>query len=381
MYVNASAETPRLVLVTFGPLDSNLASAPAFPVLAGNALAWLARPGRGRRRAVRACASFDEGVARVTGPDGAAVPLSRLPAGSVGMLRAPGFYVAEGRGSRATFAVNVGDPDVSNLAKTHAPARRRPRAAGGFAGQRPWWLYFAVAAFAGDPRRVVDLAAADHGLMGTITWTAPAALWLLLLVPRGLARASRVARPTSIRARRRLQAAIRSLLLAALVLALARPVMSTRSSRQSIVYAVDVSHSIGSPGDRRRGPPDRRDQRRAAAGPLPDRRLRRERQRRIDDTAALRAAREASIQAAEDPHAPRSARAPISKRALDAARGELAPDHVPRIVLFSDGRQTAGDVRAAMTRLAAERVPVSVEPLARAIAGRHLGRRRSTRRT
>ena len=50
--------------------------------------------------------------------------------------------------------------------------------------------------------------------------------------------------------------------------------------------------------------------------------------------------------------------------ALDAARGELAPDHVPRLVLFSDGHPTAGDTGPAVTRLAAERIPVSVEPLA-----------------
>ena len=32
------------VVLAFGPADSNLASAPAFPVLMGNALDWLARP-------------------------------------------------------------------------------------------------------------------------------------------------------------------------------------------------------------------------------------------------------------------------------------------------------------------------------------------------
>jgi hypothetical protein len=145
IYVNASAEKPRLVLVTFGPLDSNMASAPAFPVIAGNALAWLARPVEGgvRRPGLMV---FDEGVARLIGPGDAAVPLSHLPAGSVGMLRAPGLYVAEGRGSRATFAVNLSDPDVSNLAKTTAD-KASAASPGGFAGQRPWWLYFAVAAF------------------------------------------------------------------------------------------------------------------------------------------------------------------------------------------------------------------------------------------
>ncbi len=41
-----------------------------------------------------------------------------------------------------------------------------------------------------------------------------------------------------------MQAGLRSLLLAALVLALARPVISTGSSRLSVVFLVDTSHSI-----------------------------------------------------------------------------------------------------------------------------------------
>src|SRR5262249_10224216 len=48
--------------------------------------------------------------------------------------------------------------------------------------------------------------------------------------------------------------------------------------------------------------------------------------------------------------------------ALDAARSELAPGHVPRIVLFTDARSTTGDVDEAVTRLAAAHVPVSTEP-------------------
>ena len=67
IYVNRSPARPRLVVVTFGPLESDLASAPAFPVLVGNALAWLTgNPGAGARRPGQA--SFDEAVARVTGP-------------------------------------------------------------------------------------------------------------------------------------------------------------------------------------------------------------------------------------------------------------------------------------------------------------------------
>jgi hypothetical protein len=50
--------------------------------------------------------------------------------------------------------------------------------------------------------------------------------------------------------------------------------------------------------------------------------------------------------------------------ALLASRGELAPEHVPRIVLFSDGHATAGDTKAAHVRLAGGRIPVATEPLA-----------------
>ena len=43
-----------LVIVTFALGDSNLAFAPAFPVLVGNALEWLARPASGEPRGARA---------------------------------------------------------------------------------------------------------------------------------------------------------------------------------------------------------------------------------------------------------------------------------------------------------------------------------------
>ncbi len=90
---------------------------------------------------------FDDSVARVIAPGGAAMPLSRLTGEAVAVLRAPGLYVAEGGGSRATFAVNVSDPDVSNLAKTNAVATAAT-SAGPAGGTSPWWIYCAVLAFA-----------------------------------------------------------------------------------------------------------------------------------------------------------------------------------------------------------------------------------------
>ena len=80
--------------------------------------------------------------------------------------------------------------------------------------------------------------------MAGLTWTAPSALWLLLAIPLVWV-AHRVARTNFNLRQRRLQAALRSVLLAALAAALARPVIASRSSRESIVYAVDVSQSVG----------------------------------------------------------------------------------------------------------------------------------------
>jgi uncharacterized membrane protein/uncharacterized protein YegL len=207
---------------------------------------------------------------------------------------------------------------------------------------------------------VVDLAAADHGLTMGITWTAPAALWLLLVVPLVFL-AHWVARTNFNPHQRRLQAALRSLLLAALVLALARPVMSTSSTRQSIVYAVDISHSVGSPAIEAAA--RRIDELNAALRPAHSRvvvfgatvRI-------VEGTSALRHL--ARLEPSADDPGPVDRRGTDIAAALEAARGELAADHLPRIVLFSDGRPTAGDVRASIARLASERIPVSVEPLA-----------------
>lgn len=145
VYVNRSASRQRMVVVTFGPQDSNLASVPALPVLAGNALAWLSHPTDSTARRA-GLSSFEESVVRLTAPGGANVPLSRLPGETVAVLRAPGFYAVEGAGGRATFAVNVSDPDVSNLSRTSAGAAVSATI-GRTAGQRPWWLYCAVVAF------------------------------------------------------------------------------------------------------------------------------------------------------------------------------------------------------------------------------------------
>src|SRR5262249_27406606 len=78
--------------------------------------------------------------------------------------------------------------------------------------------------------RMVDLAPADYGMSG-IAWTVPSALWLLLAMP--LVWIAHLAARTNFNPRqRRLQATVRSLIVGLLALALARPVISSRSSHE-----------------------------------------------------------------------------------------------------------------------------------------------------
>jgi Ca-activated chloride channel homolog len=193
----------------------------------------------------------------------------------------------------------------------------------------------------------------------SLTWGAPQALWLLLAVP--LIWLAHLVTRTNFNPRQRFtQAATRSLLLAALVLGLARPVISSTSSLQSIVYAVDVSHSVASHAVEAAAA--KIDELNGALHPSHTRIVTFGRQATtVATTAALRqlAKARADAPAADGP----DGSATDLEAALHAARGELAPEHVPRIVLFSDGHPTAGDVSAAVTHLAAERIPVSVEPL------------------
>jgi hypothetical protein len=142
------SETPdrRLVVVSFGADESNLPGAPGFPVLMGNALDWLTHPAAsGVHRP--GLMTFDSGVATVTGPDETQVPLSRMNGTAVGMLRVPGFYVAQGGGARSTMAVNVADPLISNLSRTHT-AGSRVETVSSRGSAAPLWVYFAAIAFA-----------------------------------------------------------------------------------------------------------------------------------------------------------------------------------------------------------------------------------------
>ena len=195
----------------------------------------------------------------------------------------------------------------------------------------------------------------------SLTWTDPAALWLLLLVP--LVWVGHLLARTNFNARQRwLQAGVRTLLLAAIACALARPVIGTSSSRHSIVYVVDVSHSIAS-----RALEDaakKIDELNGTLSPAHTRIV------VFGKTAAVVRDAGALRDLAKLEDSDESAGSPVDRggtdleAALDVARAELAPGYVPRIVLFSDGDPTGGDTSAAVARLAVDRIPVFVEPLA-----------------
>src|SRR5262245_7088960 len=192
----------------------------------------------------------------------------------------------------------------------------------------------------------------------SLSWTEPAALWLLAAVPLVWA-ARRWGRTNFNRRQQIVQASVRSLLLAALALALARPVISMGSSRLSVVYVVDLSHSISSRAVAEAA--DRIDALNAGVRPAQSRIVGSGADViNIQSTAALRQFAQPDVAGNE---AGVSGAATDLERALAEARATLAPGHVPRIVLFSDGRQTSGDVRGAVARLASQGIPVFVEPL------------------
>jgi Ca-activated chloride channel family protein len=212
---------------------------------------------------------------------------------------------------------------------------------------------------------MVDLAAKDHGLTMALTFSAPAALWLLLAVPL-VWLAHVVARTTFNPRQRAVQAVVRSLLLVALALALARPVLSSSSSRQSIVYAVDVSHSIASGAIQNASRSI--DELNAALEPAHTRIVAFGKTVvPVANTEALRTLASldtTKAQADTTPSKLLDRTGTDLEAALLGAAGETAPEHIPAVVLFSDGNVTAGDTHAAIARMAMERIPVYVDPLA-----------------
>jgi hypothetical protein len=137
----------RRVMVGFGfaEAESNIALQPAFPVLIVNAIEWLARPSLGDQ--VRpGVVSLDAVVSRLTSPDGKQVDVTRFGDARLARIAAPGLYLAEGGGMRSALAVNVGDPQVSNVARTSLTAAtlattEAPQS------NAPWWPVLIAIAF------------------------------------------------------------------------------------------------------------------------------------------------------------------------------------------------------------------------------------------
>ncbi len=129
----------RVVVWTFAVADTNLANAPGFPVLAGNTLEWLGRPSYGvlrRPGPVRLPAS----TSRVVSPAGQPVPLVRTSDAVVARLPQPGLYLVDAAGSRGVVGVNIGDPQISNVARSSLAGLPVSQVAAGGAG-RPWWMW------------------------------------------------------------------------------------------------------------------------------------------------------------------------------------------------------------------------------------------------
>jgi len=138
------APTHRAVVVTFSAAESNLANAPAFPILVGNAIEWLTHPVAQNGARQPGLASFTPAVSRLEAPDGSALPFVRAAGSDYAMLRAPGLYTAEGGGARSVIAVNASDPQRSNISHTSS---RTTSAVGEGGLDRPWWLVCALLAF------------------------------------------------------------------------------------------------------------------------------------------------------------------------------------------------------------------------------------------
>ena len=134
----------RGVLLGFSTADSNLTDVPAFPILVGNSLDWLARPSAGD---VRTPGPLDlpASTTRVTAPDGQPVTLVRTGDRVLVRLKTPGLYLVEAGGSASVIGVNVGNPTIGNLSRTNLPPDARPATLSGFAGNA-WWLYGVILA-------------------------------------------------------------------------------------------------------------------------------------------------------------------------------------------------------------------------------------------
>lgn len=137
----------RRVLLGFGftEAESNVALQPAFPVIVVNALEWLARPSLGEQMRP-GVVGLDAVVSQLTSPEGRRVEVTPFGAMRLARITTPGLYLAEGGGMRSALAVNVGDPQVSNVERTSLTAQALSDTAAAQAND-PWWPVLIAIAF------------------------------------------------------------------------------------------------------------------------------------------------------------------------------------------------------------------------------------------
>jgi len=204
---------------------------------------------------------------------------------------------------------------------------------------------------------------------GALSYGALWPLWLLLSLPL-VWWATRGSRANLSRAHLWTVTALRSLALALLVAALLQPVWSKSGSRVSVVYALDVSRSVA--GDFLQSALRFAEQAEREAQPALTRFVVFGGDARLVESAAD-VAQVSVINAA--PAQVRSGSGPVYQgatdleRALDQALLGLDPSHVKRIVLFTDGNQTRGDLWRSVPRLQAEGVRVFAFPAPPRAAG------------
>ena len=207
-----------------------------------------------------------------------------------------------------------------------------------------------------------------------MTLSNPHAFWLLGIVPLVwlLAWLSR-----GLHAPRRLSLATgaRTLALLLLVVALAQPTALQRLDVKSVVYAIDVSHSVSSAflkqaldwatAANQRYQPEQTRYLVFADGV----RLLESPEQVLSVTVSSKPAEQGRFGKASG-NGPQRDRGVIGQSATDiesalhAAMFGFAPGHARRLVLITDGNQTRGDIERAMTRLQNERVRVFAIPAA-----------------
>jgi hypothetical protein len=134
----------RAVVVGFGTEESTFGGAPAFPVLIGNAIDWLAHPVTSAAVPPGAI-ELPLGTAGVLDPDGRPLDLQRVSDRVLARLERPGLYFVTAGGAHGVLAMNAGDAATADLRRTSL-ADQPPTGNGPVAESRAWWRYAVVLA-------------------------------------------------------------------------------------------------------------------------------------------------------------------------------------------------------------------------------------------